>query len=49
MVEKLIKAKGTIAFLGPGEIRWTVETGSPSHPTPRAKSFGGRVNNCRSV
>ena len=47
MDETLVRTKGTIGFLGPGEIGWTVDTVGLSHP--RAKSFRVRLNNYQSV
>jgi len=44
MDETLVKTKGMIAFLGPGEIGWIADTGGL-----RAKLFGARLNNCPSV
>lgn len=41
---KLVKTKGKIGYLGPGEIGWTANAGGL-----RAKSFGAILNNCRSV
>jgi len=38
---KLVKTKGTIEFLGPGEVGWIANTGGL-----RAKSFGAKLNNC---
>jgi len=44
MDETLVETKGTIGFLGPGEMEWTADTGGL-----RAKSFGTRLNDHSSV